>query len=328
MTTVSMPRGSLWRSLFSLAALCLLVFFLHSKLAESLLILRSDVSWSFFALGFISFALAVVLQTFRLQMVFRVQGIRVNYHETLYLNFVGLFFNLFFPSAVGGDVAKVYYATKHSKKKMESTTGVILDRMLGFASIILMAVLAVFFFSKTLNDSRLNQMVYLFLLVLLFFILFFASRRFAKSFRGLMAMIPSKKWRERFAAMYEAIYDYKNHKGVLALSILLSFLGQALFVTAYYFVALSLKIRLPIWLFFILVPVITIVSMAPSLGGLGVREAGAIYLFKRFVPTERALALSLLLDLVIYAFSFMGGAWFSLRGDLKSKTIHEMEELQ
>ena len=78
---------------------------------------------------------------------------------------------------------------------------------------------------------------------------------------------------------------------------------------------------------FILIPVLSIASMAPSIGGLGVREAAIIYLFKHYMPNERALALSLLLDMLIYALSFAGGILYAFKGGLKARVMHEMEEI-
>ncbi len=75
-------------------------------------------------------------------------------------------------------------------------------------------------------------------------------------------------------------------------------------------------------------PVISIVSMAPSIGGLGVREASVLYLFSRYLSPERALALTLLVDILIYSFSIGSGIWYAFRGGLKSKELAEMEIMQ
>ena len=65
--------------------------------------------------------------------------------------------------------------------------------------------------------------------------------------------------------------------------------------------------------------------MAPSIGGLGVREASVLYLFGRYLPPERALALTLLMDIVIYSFSIGSGVWYAFRGGLKKQAVDEME---
>lgn len=101
------------------------------------------------------------------------------------------------------------------------------------------------------------------------------------------------------------------------MAILLSFISQTVFVTSNYWIALSLGAAIPFWKFFILIPVISIVSMAPSIGGLGVREASVLYLFSLYLPSERALAFTVLMDILIYTFSIAGGIIYAFRGGLK-----------
>jgi hypothetical protein len=312
----------------SFGAMALILYSLRDKIGDALTILVSEVSWSWFFLGLVTYFLCHVVLSIRLLCVFQVQNISMSFREALYLSFLGLFFNLFFPSAVGGDVAKAYYAYKHSGKKIESTIAVILDRLVGFVAMILIAVVALAFFSRELNDSRIDQLVYVFLGLMLFSLFFFGSKRFAKSFKFLFAWIPSEKWKQRLSDLYHAMYRYKHHKNTLAATILLSFLGQSMFVIVHYWVTRSLNVNLSFWIFFLFVPLIAIVSMAPSIGGLGVREAGVIFFLKRYMLPERALALSLLIDMLIYGFSLAAGIVYALRGGLKAKVIHEMEELE
>jgi hypothetical protein len=112
------------------------------------------------------------------------------------------------------------------------------------------------------------------------------------------------------------------------MAILLSFLGQAAFISTNYWIALSIGADINYWTFFILIPVSYIVSMAPSIGGLGVREASLIYLFSRYLPAERALALTVLMDVVIYMFGIGSGVWYALRGGLRAQNRDAMESMQ
>ncbi len=321
-------RGPIIRLAVSAASILFIVFMLRDKLDDALLILRRDVDWRLFAVAGVIYFVGLVIITLRLQYVFRVQHVCMPFRETFYLGFVGLFFNLFLPSAVGGDVAKAYFAYKRTGKKIECMTSVVLDRLIGFVAMTMMAVTALWFFNKEVGDVHITHLVYLFIGIVFLVVLFFGSKRFASRFKFLLRLIPSEKLKDKLSDVYHALYGYKKHKGILILSIVLSLVGQSVFVFVYYWTALSLGIQLNLWLFFIIVPMISFVSMAPSVGGLGVREAGAIYLFSRFMISERAIALSLLIDLMIYGYSLFSGVLFSLKGGLKAKTIHEMEELE
>jgi glycosyltransferase 2 family protein len=322
----SSKYGSILRIGISALAIFVLCYSLRGKIGDSLEILKSEVQWAWFFAAVVIYFLAMAVQSLRLKFVFQVQEIYFTYREVLYLNFVGLFFNIFFPSAVGGDVAKAYYAYKNSKKKIESTTSVILDRLMGFVALILMALVGIVVFSRQINNSNIDHLVYLFLGVMLAGILFFGSKRFARRFKFLTHWIPSEKIKRRLSDVYHAIYGYKKHKNILFICILLSFFAQCFFILMHYILSRSLGVEMNPWIFFILVPIIAIVSMAPSIGGLGVREAGVVYLFQSYMSSERALALSLLLDILIYGYSIVSGLIFSLKGGLKQKAIHEMEE--
>ncbi len=321
-----------FRSLFirifiSVAAIFLIGWSQRHHLAESVEVLKNDVVWPLFFAGVGTYVVALAVITARLKYVFRVQQILLTFKETFYLTFVGLFFNLFLPSAVGGDIAKVYYAYKHSGKKIEAMTSVIWDRLMGFATLMIMAIGALLFFSKEIDDRKIDYLVYAFLFLFLAVTIFFLSKRVARLFKVFHNLIPSEKLKRQLADVYHSLYNLKSHKTMLFFTFGLSFLGQAFFVLVYFWMTRSLGVDINPWIFFILVPIVSIVSMAPSLGGLGVREAGVIYLFKNYMPGERALALSLLLDILIYGLSFGSGLLFAIKGGLKSNVMHEMEEL-
>lgn len=319
--------GLILRLAVSCAAIGLVLWSQREHLHEALLILRTDVKWGYVLIALLTYIGALVVISVRLKFVFAVQKIFLSFKETFYLSWIGLFFNLFLPSAVGGDIAKIYYAYKHSLRKMASTTSVIWDRLLGFSALIALAMVAITFYSKQLNDVRLDFVVYLFLAFFFGLMLFFSSRHIARPFKFLRHLIPSQKLRQTLEDMYHSLYGYKGHLRILGGTFLLSIIGQSLFIMVHYWLTASLGISLSPWLFFILIPILSIVTMAPSIGGLGVREAAVIYLFKPYMSNERALALSLLLDMLIYTLSFAAGILYAFKGGLKKKMIQEMEEV-
>jgi len=321
-------KGKILRFVISFAAIGLIVFFMRDKLHESMAILRHEVVWGWFVLAVAGYFVGLAIIAVRLQWVFRVQDIHMTFSECYHLGFVGLFYNLMLPSAVGGDVAKAVYAYKHSGKKIESATSILLDRLLGFFATIIMATIGLICFSKEADSAYIDSAVYGACGVLAFSVTFFASRHFARLFKGLAHFIPKEKWKLRLAEVYHAIYGYRHHRGPVLVAILLSFVGQAIFISTNYWLALSLGVDINFWKFFILIPVISIVSMAPSIGGLGVREASVLLLFGRYLPQERALALTLLMDILIYSFSIGSGIWYAFRGGLKPKELDEMEMMQ
>lgn len=326
---MSGTRGKILRFVISFAAIGFIVYFMRGKLHESMGILRHEVVWAWVAAAIAGNFLALAILAIRLQCVFRVQNIHMTFQECYHLGFVAMFYSLIFPSPVGGDVVKAVYAYKHSGKKIESATSILLDRMLGFVALIAMAIIGLIWFSKEVESTYVDYAVYGAFGVIAFTVAFFVSRRFARLFKGLVRLIPSEKWKKQLAEVYHAIYGYRHHQGPVSMAILLSFLAQSVFIAAYYWLTLSLGADINFWKFFILIPVISIVSMAPSIGGLGVREASVLYLFSRYLSPERALALTILMDALIYSFGIGSGIWYAFRGGLQSKDVQkEMQMMQ
>ncbi|MBI4115797.1 MAG: flippase-like domain-containing protein [Candidatus Omnitrophica bacterium] len=324
--------GFFFRLVVSLGALGGLIYILQEKLGESLQILRHDLQWNWFVLAVGVYFLALVLLAWRLQFVLQAQEVKVNLRQSFYLSFLGFFFNLFFPSALGGDIAKAYFAYQYSGKKVASLTGVILDRLLGFITLVLIALVALLVaHGQKITNPVVERSVYVAVGILIFSLFFFLSHDFAKKFKFLSFLIPSAKWREELKELYHAIRSFRNHKQALVMCLLISVAAQFLFFADGAFLAWSIRIPISIWPFFLLMPLVGFVSMAPSLSGLGVREAGFVFFFKPLMSVEQAFALSLLYDFILYGVSVIAGLIFAFRGGLKKEVMHDLrvvEELE
>lgn len=321
--------GFFLRLTVSLFALAGLVYFLRGKLGEALEVVRHGLDWKWFllALGVYGSGLGVI--SWRFQLILRMQGVKIDFAQSFYVSFLGLFFNLFFPSALGGDVAKGYFVYEYSGKKLASLTGVILDRLLGFFTIILAALGALLVSSRNFTSAGLIlRSLGAALVFLLLGIFFFSHRGFAQKFQFLKFLIPSKRWQENLANFYHAIRGVKNHKKVLFLALGVSLAAQVLFFVNNYLLARSLGLSISVGVFFMLMPLVFFVSMAPSLSGLGVREAGFVFFFKGFIATEQAFALSLLYDFLFYGSALLAGLLFALKGGLRRETIHNLGEVE
>ncbi|MBU0717914.1 MAG: flippase-like domain-containing protein [Planctomycetes bacterium] len=103
-------------------------------------------------------------QALRFQWMLRVQGIMVGYWESLKLAFAGNFLNFATPlGSNAGDVFKAYFVSLHTDRKTEAVTTVVLDRIVGLVSL-LIVVAAITTFSP--SDSRLAAFKFYFLAML------------------------------------------------------------------------------------------------------------------------------------------------------------------
>ena len=82
--------------------------------------------------------------------------------------------------------------------------------------------------------------------------------------------------------------------------------------------------------FFLLIPVVHLISMLPSLNGLGIREVAYVYFLKNHIGTETAAAVGILwLSLLIFL-SLIGGLIYLFRHDYHiqfKKAVTKAEEV-
>ncbi len=320
--------GLILRVVISLVAIGALVYFMRGKFAEAVEVLKRGIQWPWLGISVAAYFAALTLISKRLQLVFKVQEVRLSFLETFYLSMVGMFFTLFFPSAMGGDIAKGYFAYQYSGKKLGSLTGVLLDRVLGLVTLCALTLGAVVIYSHQLEIPAMKHTLYALTAFLIFGVIFFTHHGFAKKFSFLFFLIPSEKLREKITDLYHAVREYKNHKQLLITCCIISLAAQVIFLVQNYFLARALGIQIELWPFFILMPLVLFVSMAPSLSGLGVREAGFVFFFKSFIPAEEAFALAILYDLIFYGSALLGGLMFAVKGGLKKELLEGLEAVE
>lgn len=95
----------------------------------------------------------VSMMALRLTWLFRPQGLHLSLRMSLQLTLVGFFFATFLPGSAGGDIAKLFYATReNSGRKTEIITIVILDRVVGIFSMLLLPLLFAPLFPRLIHS--------------------------------------------------------------------------------------------------------------------------------------------------------------------------------
>lgn len=133
--------------------------------------------------AFLTFKVAILIASYRWQILMKAHNIKVNYAQAVGLNYLGLFFNNFMLSLTGGDIVKAYYASKlTSGKKAESATIVFIDRLIGFSGLLILGVVATLLGIG--NEGIRSAQIIIFAAVGVFVILgvFAFNRAFARKF--------------------------------------------------------------------------------------------------------------------------------------------------
>lgn len=305
--------GTAVRVVVSLAALLLIGWLMRDKLGHAISILRTEVRPPLFLMAALVYFLSILVLTLRMQAILAFKKIIFGFFQSLYLCFLGIFFSTFLPSAIGGDVMKAVYLTPHARKKSDVFSCLVMDRFSGFCIVVFFALLSSSLLRESWNPVpfwlSLSGLI-VFVSIGLFVFIWPESIQWVFS---KMRFLPHKL-QDKVNQFYDSLSAFFHDRSFLIKSLLVSLLGQTLFITSYYYLGQSLNADIPWTRYFILVPMITIISMTPSVGGVGVRELGAAALFRNYMPEERAAALTLLLAFLIYSYSFLGGIWYLLRG--------------
>lgn len=308
-------------SIFSLA---FAFYMVRGELTEGLSHLTNLHTLPLFVALVINF-LSLAVVTLRIGTILAIQKVHLTFSRLYYLWTISLFFNLFLPSAVGGDIAKAYYIYKDSGKKMASVTSVLLDRFFGLTATISIGFLAFLLGREHIDDPKIGHVLFWATGIVLVGVLFVMSRRFSKPAKSLLKTLTPRRFHERLQRLFEALDLYQKRRISFCAAYVYSLVAQGMFIAMVYFLARSIHIDLPVAIFFLFMPLITVASMIPSIGGLGVREAATVYLFRGYMSLDQAVALSLIFDLFLYGIGCVCGILYAIRG---SVPIRELERIE
>ena len=304
------------RAFVSVFFIILLLYIMRDKYPQ---ILKTFASTKvpLFLLGLVIFTAAASVASVRLKLLIEAQNIPVTLKEALSLTSIGYFFNNFLPTAVGGDVVKAYYLSKKSDEKAGAYASVFVDRILGLFTMIFMAFIALFLVEEGVVDPAVRYIVYAITLGSIVFIVFMTNKALAKKFSFLLFIINPIKG--KLTKVYNIIHKYQYHKPLLLKVFLISFLSQILFFTSLGVAAMSIGSRIPIKDLFIKIPIVSMMSLLPSINGLGVREGSTVVLFGPLIGSEKAFAMSILWFLIPFCVSLMGGLIYAFSPQFKIK---------
>jgi len=241
---------------------------------------------------------------------------------------VGIFFNLTFPTTIGGDVVKVYYAGKSSRAYAESFASIFLDRDIGMLAMMIIACCAVVFHPVSVPGVPVPLILWsVFILFIIGNVAVFTPR-----FHRILHKILQRPRLEKIAVKVDNVAKAFRIIGrcpaALFMSLGISFANQTLGCAAVWIIALSLGIRIPLFYFLIFVPIVTLISMIPvSLNGMGLREYSFMSLFGAIgIADESCIALGLLYSFIVILSSLPGGVvYIFLRGKADSVKMAAFE---
>jgi len=212
---------------------------------------------------------------------------------------IGMFFNLFGPSTLGGDAVRVMYLGR-GQRRMLAAGSVLFDRISGLAMLVALAAGVQLVYHPRLPRALYTTVASAGLVLLVGWI----------ACPWLVRVLPREQRLRRYVE--EELAPFWRDGSLLAWAAVLSLVFHVSQVTVQYLLGLATGVALPFWYCLVFHPLVVLATALPvSLGGFGVREGGYVLLLGRIgVPASQAVVLSLLWFAVTAVAGLLGGLVF------------------
>lgn len=275
---------------------------------------KTDLLWLSGAV--LLFTASYFLGSVQWALLLKGEGIHLPFRKTLEYYYVGLFFNNFLPSQLGGDMFRMFDIRRTTSDTAAAVSTVFLDRVFG---LLLMSGLAIFSAPFILMRHHLDSRFGGFILFLIagwtLLLIFLFSKRAARSLAWIFEKIISRRFHIRCRQIYEKIYLSGRNRKLLTSVLAISLIVQTARILTHYLLCRALGLSTPVIYFFLFIPVVAILASLPvSIGGLGIREQTAVILFASAgMAGGDATGMEFLAYLVGILTSLPGGLIFALR---------------
>jgi len=295
-------------------SIILLIFLFKQVDTKSLLGIIKNADKPLLLLAFCIFFLSYILCLFRWEMLLKAVKIHLPLKRVIISFSGGVFFSLFLPSTIGGDLMRSIDLATHTQRPSEVIATVLLDRLSGYIGLVALALLALLFGWRFVSDKSVLFSIVIITAILIAILLVLFNRFLYSRINELIHSPNAGKIRQLLKDLHQEIHYFKHHKRVIVNNLIFSVLIQAVSPVTFFVIAKSLGLRINIIYFFIFLPIIGAITLLPiSIGGLGLRDATTIFFFaKAGVAKDLAFAMSLLNFFFILVYGGLGGLIYVL----------------
>ena len=305
-----------------LVSVGLLVFFFTRIHIERFFNTFASADFSYIVLALVVYFLSQFLSTLRWEVLARPLGFKKPFMVFLNFYLIGMFFNLFAPGTVGGDVSRIYYLARDEEGEREKKWGgatlnaavsVFVDRVIGMMVLVWLGALGLLLFPEYAVPSAVRLLT--FALALGFVV------------GGLLIPVLRRILPEvgysTVVKLRIALRSYRAHRQAIPQAIALSFAVHLIQAWIHLLIGRAIHIEIPFSYCIIVYPLVgTFAAIPISLNGLGLREGGYLFLLAVIgINSEKAVAFGILLFLVVAADSLVGGIVFLLKKSPKPSVV-------
>ncbi len=210
--------------------------------------------------------------------------------------FVSTFLGTFLVQSIGSDAVRTWSLARAGAPASQALASVLLDRLLGVASILVAAVLGAALAPYVLSEPAVSWAFAAATAGCLVALLFVFSARVDGLVRRLVSSLRAGRIRDQIYRLLDALQAYRGAHGLLAGVLLASIGVQILRILQAWLLGRSLGLDASLTSYFAFIPIILLVMLLPiTVNGFGVSQWAFVWTFTRIgVSDAHALALSIL----------------------------------
>lgn len=265
-------------------------------------------------IGFGVYFFMYLLGFFRWRMLLSAAGVKAPFKKIISSFSGGIFFSIFLPSTIGGDLVRTVDLIEHTKKGKEVVASVFLDRLSGYIGLVIVILPALLLGRNLVLDKIVFSSVFVIVILLVIVLLVLFNNFIYTKITKFLSTPGAGKIKEMLKNMHQEIHIFRNHKKVIVYNLIISFIIQLIGPLSVYFIGLSLGVKIDFVYFLIFLPIIGAITLLPvAIGGLGLREGlFVVYFAKAGVIKQLALAMSLLSFSFVIFYGAIGGLIYVL----------------
>ena len=276
-----------------------------------------NVDLFYLSLSFVVSVVMNLLSSYKWQVLLASKKIVVSLYRLFALYYIGKFFNLFLPTGMGGDVARVYELGKITGTNTESLASVFVERFTGMITLTVVSLAAVLISLNKYDLPIITNSLLLCVFLISVVIWLVLDERPLNFFSSLVSRRVAALERifGKIAKTHSAIRSYKDNLPALWYSLAISVVFYFLAVINVWVSALAFSREVEFMTILVAVPAIMLIMNLPvSIGGLGLMEAAYTIIFTAFgYSSGLALSTALLIRLKTIVDGVVGGLFYMAR---------------
>ena len=325
-TTEQKKSKKKWLKFVLRLAITLLLFaFLFKSISwPTVLAALTHIHRGLILVGLVMCLSGIVLSAYQWRTLLHGENIPSDLADLISLYMVGIAFNHFLPTGMGGDAVKAFHVGRDSGNIPGSASAVVMCRVTGFFGMLMIALPVLIIWHEHFKGNLI--LWFLFLSVFVGGMIagaIFSVTLLPRFFKG--------KWTQHriFASAIKignALSITAKRPRSMTIAIVYGIVFWIISILNAYLYGVALSIHAPLYFYFVAIPMISLISFLPiSINGFGLRESAFVFIFSTIhVAPTLSLLLALFLDLQALFFGVLGGCIYFVMSAEKKETRKKM----